>query len=67
MLIQSKAKYYSNITTIYCKPGCRTVFLGRHTWQMTYEPIEEDGDCMISLSDLERIFSPDWRWEEEKS
>ncbi len=65
MLVQSKAKYYSDITTIYCKPRCRTVFLGRHTWQLSSEPVEAGEDCMISLIDLERIFSPDLRWKEE--
>lgn len=65
MLIQTKAQYYSQVTTIYCKPGCQTVFLGRHTWQLTHLPKEVNGDCIISLTDLEKIFSPDWKWKEE--
>lgn len=66
MLIQTKAQYYSSVGTIYCKPGCYTAFLGRHTWQLTHAPREASGDCMLSHADLETIFSPDWSWREEE-
>lgn len=60
MLIKTKAHYYSDITTFYCKIGTKDAFLGKHYWKLQKETKSVDKECYISLKDLEILFSPDW-------
>lgn len=62
MLITAEKHYYSAISTFYIQPGSKTMFIGKHRWLLTYEPKEENGDCLVSMEDLAQLFSPDWKW-----
>ena len=65
MLIATKQHYYSSVSTFYIQPRNTTMFIGKHRWQLKYEPKAENGDCLVSMEDLEGLFSPDWKWSQE--
>ena len=66
MLFSTGYQYYSSISTLYVQPKNKVIFIGKHRWILTYEPQKEGDDCLISMEDLERLFSPDLKWTEQE-
>lgn len=62
MLIATKQHYYSAISTLYVQPDSKIMFIGKHCWMLNHAPKASDGDCFVSMEDVERLFSPDWAW-----
>ncbi|HJB08194.1 MAG TPA: prolyl oligopeptidase family serine peptidase [Candidatus Enterocloster faecavium] len=60
MLISTEHHYYSSVSTFYVQPGSKIMFIGKHRWLLKNEPKGENGDCLVSMEDLNQLFSPDW-------